>query len=262
MRHRYLLMAALMLPLGLLVRRFLHGVSRRHPSHHWAREQAVTLDRLASGIRTAADARRYVEFVATIFVDQLPRTWATKALRERVAQSELAAVGDPRKGISEQRVADVWNAYAAAIQAPEESRVSAAEVHSLRDSFFTLARIFWNREHRTIWTVPSLYATQADGSLAPGCRPVEAIRILRDFANKPDNLRGARERVRRGLLASEEFAEELKRPASSWKGSARLEVRSRPIDPIRLAAQQYIAEHGVNAWRSAVARMLEALLAE
>ncbi len=256
MRRRYLLLLASLLPLAWLGSRFVGRRTLLARSSERVREDALELDRLASGIHTAADARRYVDFVVTIFADKLPRAWRTNFLRRGIAQFEYVAVTDPQRGIPEQRVADAWNMYARSIGAPEASRVSAAEVHHLRDAFVTTARLSEHREYKNIWTVASIYSTQADGSLAPACRPVEAIRILWDLANMPGNLQGAREWVRKGLLVSEEFRGALERPAAAWKGAGRLEVRTRPVDPVRLAARQYIAEHGEGAWRGTVAAML------
>ncbi len=56
-----------------------------------------------------------------------------------------------------------------AIQAPEESWVTAAEIHNLRDSFFTTSRLLWDCGNRNIWLVPSIYAVRPDGKLAAGC---------------------------------------------------------------------------------------------
>ena len=260
MQRRYLLLMASLLPMAWLSSRFVGGRAPRTWPPDRGPKLAVELDRLASGIHKVADAQRYVDFVTAIFADTLPRTWRTKALRQRIAQCEYSAVTDPRMGIPEQRLAEAWNVYAATIGAPDALRATAAEVHNLRDAFLTVARLSKHRPYRNFWTVASIYSTQADGSLAPACRPVEAIRILWDFANHPDNLQGARERVRRGLLASEEFREALKKPAAAWKGAGRVEVRAWPVDPVRLATQRYIADHGESAWRSLVVTMLGNLL--
>ena len=260
MRRRYLLGIASLLPLAWLGFRFVGGRASRTWSPGRNHERAVELDRLASGIHSVADARLYVDYVTAIFADKLPRTWRTKALRQRIARCEYAAVSDPQKGIAEQRLAAAWNLYAESIGVPDALRVTSAEVHDLRDAFLTTARLTEPRAHRNFWAVGSIYSTRADGSLAPACRPVEAIRILWDFANMPDNLLGARERVRKGVL-SEEFRAALGRPASSGKGSSRFEVRSGPVDPVRLATRQYIAEHGESAWRGLVVTMVGSLLA-
>ena len=164
------------------------------------------------------------------------------------------------KGIPEQRLVDAWNLYAATIGAPGASQASSAEVHNLRDAFLTMARLSEHREYKNFWAVASIYSTQADGSLAPACRPIEAIRILWDFANKPDNLLGARERVQKGMRASDEFREALEKPAASRISAGRVEARVRPFTPVELAASQYIAEHGLGAWQRLVVSLLDNLL--
>jgi hypothetical protein len=224
------------------------------------REQAQRLNQLASTIRTPTDARRFVDLVADIFAEQLPPASISNALLERVAQAELSAVTDPQKLIPEQRAADAWNAYAATIQAPEEYRVTPAEIHNLRDSFLASARMYWSRSHYTIWTIPGIYATQADGALASGCRPIESIRLLWDLANMPDNLKGARERVSEGVLLSDLWRQPPDQPAS---GTGRCYVTARlvPRNPVEVAAREYVNRNGVRAFGRTLTAMLDHALA-
>ncbi len=260
MRRRFLLFTLPLLPLALLASRFRNTWKRRPPSPERIRAQALRLEGLASHTHTPEDAKRFVDCVAAIFADQLPRALKGSSLRNRLARAEYVSATDPQQGIPEQRVADAWNAYARTIQAPEASIVSAAEVHNLRDAFLTSARLSWHREYKNFWAIPSLYATQPDGSLAPGCRAVEAIRLLWDFANHPDNLLGARDRVQKDLLFSEQFSQTQPEPQSP--PIRRLHAEARMINnPVRAAAGKYIEQHGRAAFNQVVRKMLDHLIA-
>ncbi len=260
MRRRFLLFTLPLLPLALLASRFRNTWKRRPPSPERIRAQALRLEELASHIHAPEDAQRFVNLIAAIFADKLPRSLKGRSLRKRIARAEYVSAIDPQQGIPEQRVADAWNTYAHTIQAPEAFTVSAAEVHNLRDAFLISARLFWQREYKNFWAIPSLYATQPDGSLAPGCRAVEAIRLLWDFANHPDNLLGARDRVQKGLLFSEQFSQTQQEPQSL--PTRRLRAEARMINnPVRAAAGKYIEQHGVAALNQAVLKMLNHLIA-
>ncbi len=221
------------------------------------REQAQQLNRLAANIHTLADARRLVDFLAEVFAEQIPSAFPA-SLRTRIAHAEFAAVSDPQKLIPELGVAEAWNSYIETIKARDASRVTRAELHNLRDAFLAMARMNWSRGVQSnIWAVPSIYATQTDGSLAPGCRPIEIFRVLWDLARFPENLALARDRVRRGILASDLFRPLQNR---SSKGQVHLEVRA-SNNPVEIAAQQFVHDHGTIALNSAVVAMIDQTLA-
>jgi hypothetical protein len=96
---------------------------------------------LAANIHTQADAREYVDFVADMFEDNTMPLLRDDSLLSRISQAEFSAVSDPYRLIPELRLVGVWNAYVETIQAPEERKVTSAEVYNLRDAFWTMARL-------------------------------------------------------------------------------------------------------------------------
>jgi len=157
----------------------------------------------------------------------------TSAARQQVAHAEFEAVSNPSRLIPEQRIADVWNRYVREIGASEEALVTAAEIHNLRDADFAISQLWWSRTNLTIWTMPNVYAVGSDGKVAEGCRAVETLRVLYDLDRLFDNLRGARERVRKGILLSDEIGKSLNSSAPKQKTTARLEahVDTNPLRP-------------------------------
>jgi hypothetical protein len=246
-------------PVAVFTSRYLGALPSKTIAPIDYRERAQQLNRLAADIRTPDDARRLVDFLADLFADTIPRGWLSGSLLERIAQAEFSAVSDARKLIPEQRIAEAWNGFAETLRAPEESRVTSAEVHNLRDGFWASARAMWDRSPGNVWAVPSIYATRPGGGLASGSRAVEAIRVLWDLANQPDNLKGARERVAKGELVSDVLRQEQQRSsAGSVMGSY---VVSRAyINPVWTAQGQYIQENGMRAFRNSVVTMLERTL--
>ncbi|MBV8053011.1 MAG: hypothetical protein JOZ80_17610, partial [Acidobacteriaceae bacterium] len=165
------------------------------------KQAAIRINELAGQIHSENDAKNFVAAIAAVFEKELPPAWATRSIRERVARAEYESVADSAL-ISEQRIVDVWNEYIRQIAGPDEALVNTAEIHNLRDSEFTLAQKFWTRGSQQIWTVPSVYAVGDDGKVAEGCRAMEAIRVIYDLY-RFQNLQGARDRVKRGVLVSE-----------------------------------------------------------
>jgi len=210
------------------------------------RQAAIRTNELAAHINTEADARAFVDEVADMFADSLPPAWATSGIRERIAHAEYEAVSDPLRQIPEQRIADVWNKYVREIGASEEAVVTAAEIHSMRDATFATAQVMWLRgTNQTAWTMPNIFAVGVDGKVAEGSRAVEAIRVIYDLDRLFDNLRSARERLRKGIVASDAIKKSLENAKADQKTTGRLVAR---IDnnPLRPAEYKYVHDHGAD----------------
>src|SRR3989442_3680271 len=214
-------------------------MQRAQLEHERHRQAGVQLNELAGRIHSEADALAFVEGIADIFVDYLPPTWAGPSIRQRVAHTEYKAISDPSRLIPEQRIADVWNEYVREIGAPEEAVVNAAEIHSMRDADYASGQAMWTRGMKeTIWTRPNIYATGPDGKISDGCRAIEALRVIHDLDVMFDNLRGARDRLRKGIVASDEIKEHLKNadPSQRTTSGSKVRVELRvDTNPLRLA---------------------------
>ena len=223
------------------------------------RQAAIRMNELAAHINSEADARAFVDAVADMFADSLPPAWATRGIRERIARAEYEAVSNPLRQIPEQRIADVWNKYVREIGASEEALVTAAEIHSMRDATFAMGQVMWSRGTiQTAWTMPNIFAVGADGKVAEGCRAVEAIRVIHDLDSLFDNLRSARERLRKGIVASDAVKRSLENTNANQKTTARLEVRI-DTNPLRPAEIRYVREHGAEHFNQFLEMLLEEL---
>ncbi len=223
------------------------------------RQAAIRMNELAAHINSEADARAFVDAVADMFADNLPPAWATRGIRERIAHAEYEAVSNPLRQIPEQRIADVWNKYVREIGASEEALVTAAEIHSMRDATFAMGQIMWSRgSNQTAWTMPNIFAVGVDGKVAEGCRAVEAIRVIHDLDRLFDNLRSARDRLRKGIVASDVMKKRLENTNANQKTTARLEVRidSNPLWPAEI---RYVREHGAEHFDQFLEMLLEEL---
>lgn len=243
------LLAIILLPLSLIP-------AEKTPYEQY-REAAIRMNQLAGHIASPEDARQLVDAIAGMFADELPPGWATRNIRRRIAQIEYESATDTAKLIPEQQVADAWNRFVIEIGAPEESRVSAQEIHYLRDGSFTTARLVWHRrEVQTIWAMPAIYAADPDGTVADGCRAIEAIRILHDLAYEPENLYGAREQARKGILFSDVVRQRQNEPRSGQRSYARVFVHAAPPNPVMIAGTRYVQERGEKAITRAIERLL------
>jgi hypothetical protein len=222
------------------------------------KQAAIRINELAGRIQSEADASAYVSEIAAVFAKELPPAWASNDIRQRVAHAEYETVRNPAKLISEQRIADVWNQYVREIGAPDEAIVSVAEIHNLRDASFTVAQVMWARGNQTIWTMPNLYALGPDGKVADGCRGVEALRVIHDLDDLFQNLRGARDRLRRGIVPSEEVKKRAADPSAQPRSTSRLQVQV-DTNPVRPAERRYVQEHGSEAYAQLLARLSDEL---
>jgi hypothetical protein len=223
------------------------------------RQESIRVNELAAHISSEADARAFVDAVADMFADILPPSWATRGIRERIAHAEYEAVSDPLRQIPEQRIADVWNKYVREIGASEEALVTAAEIHGMRDTTFAVGQAMWSRGmNQTAWTMPNIFAVGEDGKVAEGCRAVEALRIIHDLDQLFDNLRGARERLRQGIVASNVIKKSLENTNGNQKTTARLTAWV-DTNPLRPAEYKYVREHGADHLNRVVEMLFEEL---
>jgi hypothetical protein len=223
------------------------------------RQESIRVNELAGHISSESDARAYVDAVADMFADILPPSWATRGIRERIAHAEYEAVSDPLRQIPEQRIADVWNKYVREIGASEEALVTAAEIHSMRDATFATTEMMWSRgTNQSAWTMPNIFAVGPDGKVAEGCRAVEALRVIHDLHQLFDNLRGARQRMRQGIVASDAIKKSLENAKTNQKTTARLEVRV-STNPLWPAEYRYVSEHGAYHLNQVVEMLFEEL---
>jgi len=228
-------------------------------SYEGSRQDSIRVNEVAAHISSEADARAYVDAVADMFADSLPPSWATRGIRERIAHAEYEAVSDPLRQISEQRIADVWNKYVREINASEEALVTAAEIHSMRDAAFAVGQVMWSRgTNQTAWTMPNIFALGEDGKVAEGCRAVEALRIIYDLDRLFDNVRSARERLRKGIVTSDAIKKSLENKKTNQKASAHLEGRI-DTNPLPLAEYKYVHEHGADHLNQVVEMLFEEL---
>jgi hypothetical protein len=230
---------------------------RAHAEYERHKQAAIRINELAKRIHSEADASAFVAEIAGVFAKELPAAWATSGIRQRVAHAEYEATSDPAKFISEQRIVDVWNQYVQEIAAPDEAIISTAEIHNMRDAEFTVAQLMWARGNQTVWTMPNVYAIRPDGKVADGCRAAETVRVIYDL-NDFHNLRGARDRLGRGIVPSEEAKKRMEVLNLHSQRTARLEVHV-DTNPIRLAEQRYLRDHGSEAYGQLLMRLFDEL---
>ncbi len=143
------------------------------------------------------------------------------------------------------------------IGGPAECRVIAAELHNLRDALLVTNRLTWASGNRTIWTAPAIYAAQPDGLPAVNCRGVEALRLLWDLANMPDNLLAARQRVQNGQLVSEQVRST---PATPQQAGGLVTFSIHKSSDIEVAQRNYVHANGGTALLKAASSMVHTLL--
>jgi hypothetical protein len=148
--------------------------------------------------------------------------------------------------------------YAREIGAADEAIVSVAEIHNMRDGSFTGAQLMWARGNQTIWTMPNVFALGADGKVADGCRAVEALRVIHDLDDLFQNLRGARDRLRRGIVASEEVKKRVGEPNPQPHSTFRFEAHA-DTNSIHAAERRYMQEHGSEAYTQLLFRLFDDL---
>ena len=232
-------------------RRKLVREAKRKGKEH--RQAAIHINDLASRIYSQADARELVDAVSAMFAGELPLVWNTESVRERIAGAEYET-SNPRRLISEQRVAEVWNEYVREIAAPDETIVRVAEIHDLRDAIFASAQMCWP-EFQSIWTAPNIFAIGTDGKVANGCRAFDALRVIFELHTLFDNVRLARERLAKGIVLSDQLKPSTGKRA---RKTTRAEVRI-STNPIRSAEVLYTREHGAERYEELLQELFNRL---
>jgi hypothetical protein len=225
-----------------------------------ARQSAIHLNDLAGNIHSEADAQVLVDAIAERIFGQEHLSWTAAIIRHRVAHAEYEAVSNPARMIPEQRIVNVWNEYVRELNAPEETLITVAELHNLRDAMYTGIQAMWKREGITqqFWTMPNIYAVDVDGKVASGCRAVEALKLLHDMFDTFQMVQGARERVQKGVLVSD-MVRPQKQSGTPRPAAARGHLMARQDPkPVLLAEIHYVQAHG----EADYTRLMERLFAE
>lgn len=113
-------------------------------------------------IQTKADARAYIE--------ALVKRWGAHEtnypdLTDRLARAEYAAVRNPERLIPESQVAKTFNRLMDEWGMPLWTRISVPELHAFRINY-------------ALTVYPRSVARLPDESIAPSCRPTEALFLL------------------------------------------------------------------------------------
>lgn len=223
------------------------------------RQEAVRLNELAGHIKTESDAENLIDSIAEMFEDDLPPPWATRDARHRLAKAEYGAVTNTGQLIPEDRIADIWNQYARAIGAGDETIVTAAEIHGLRDLQYASADFMWSESWgQNIWTMPNVFAVAPDGKVAGRCRPLEAMRVFYDLDHQFRNLRVVRKALAEGKSFSDEMKRAKERKRALDRSEARAELRVEVDEnPVRVAEYRFMNEHGSAAMHSLLKSLLD-----
>ena len=167
---------------------------------------------------------------------------------------------DPGVLIPEQRVADAWNDYLQKIGAPQDVYVTAAEIHTLRDTYYVGSQLSWARDNQNIWTVPNIYAIGRDGKVANGCRALEVLNILWGLTDQPEVLQGTRDLIKKGQRLSDMVQESGEASRAGVGEELRhLTARVMPPNPVEQAAIHYMHDHGIGALNTAIEGLLKNL---
>lgn len=105
--------------------------------------------------------------------------------------------------------------------------------------------------------MPTIYAVGTDGKVADGCRAIEAIRVIYDLYRFP-NLRSARDRVKGGVLVSEQVKNHVADSTSHPKRGVLLTAHAEE-NPVQSAERRYLQEHGSLAYDQLLKRLFDEL---
>ena len=146
--------------------------------------------------------------------------------------------------------------YVREIGAPDDALVTPP-IFTICAMRSLVAKYLWARGNQTIWTVPNIYALRADGKIGDGCRAIEAIRVIYDL-DRFQNLRAARDRIRRGVVASEE-AKHVSADSTPQSQRGAVLVARADDNPVRSAERRYLQEHGPAAYDLLLKRLFDEL---
>jgi hypothetical protein len=194
-----------------------------------------------------------VSQIAQSFADWLPPAWIARSIQQRVAHAEYESVNGHL--LSEEHIVYVWNEYVHEVGGSDEAIVTVPELHILRDAEFITAKALWSRDSKTLWTVPSVYSLGPDGKVASDCRAVEALRVIYDLYAF-GNLRVARDRMRRGVVASDEIRATGTNQDRPAKGAVWLKAAA-DVNPNQTAVRRYIQENGAAAYEQLLQRLFD-----
>jgi hypothetical protein len=231
--------------------------------HEPMRQTAIHINDLAGNIHSEADARTIIDAVAEELTGHRQMSWTTRSIRHRVAHAEYEAATNPSRQIPEQRIVDIWNEYVREVGAPEEATVTEAELHNLRDAMYSsAARNIWKYEMtQSIWTMPNIYALDADGRVASGCRALEALKVIHDMHESFPVVRSARARVLKGVFISDVIKEREEKgttPPRAFLAAGSLHATSELIS-LRPFVYRYQHEHGERAYNQLLWRLFAEL---
>jgi len=231
--------------------------------HEPIQREAIRINELAGRIRSEADARKLVDSVAEVLTNHRHLFWAAQGIRRRVAHAEYETVSDPVRLIPEQHIVDIWNEYVREIDAPEETLITAAELHSFRNANYqTTSRYAWRNDlSQSIWTMPNIYAVEADGQLAAGCRALESLKIIHEMHERFINVQAARRRVQMEAEAADDLKQPPPEPGSTPKPHLAIGWFHAGVteDPIGAAVYRYRQEHGSRAYDRLIRRLFDEL---
>jgi hypothetical protein len=221
--------------------------------------QTRQLNDVAGSIHSEAEARRFVELLWKRFSDGGLK-WVPSSILDRVARAEYAAVARG-KVIPEERIANSFNTFMQRLEAPDWTHVTAEELRTMRVGELVTARATWN-SYPNIWTMPNVYHVDSNGNLAPGCRAVEALKLLYTLNELFTNVFYAREHVRQGpdganiertlrsVPSEAQIRENRATVARGWQ-------REQELRQIKFI---YAKQHGAKAYEELVRQMIEGVL--
>ncbi|HVM93668.1 MAG TPA: hypothetical protein VMT67_12690 [Terriglobales bacterium] len=233
-----------------------------------ARQEAVRINDLAANIHSEADARQLVNAVAEELTHHKHLFWSAQRFRHRVARAEFDAVTEGAL-VPEDRVVGVWNEYVREIEAPEETVITAEELHHFRVVDFQMSQRNWQRElTQSIWSMPNVYAADSAGSLADGCRALESLKLINNLHEQFSRVHFARVAVQNETATAgvQKRPEGMLRGPTMARGRLASGTTAAPAghfhpyeDPIRPAVRRYVQEHGQQAYDQLVRRLFDEL---
>src|ERR1700756_1354154 len=150
------------------------------------------VDELGAHVQTEGDAKAYVEALVKRWGPQEAGPHLPE-FEGRLARAEYLAVRNPDKLIPESQVATTFNRLMDEWRMPEWTSISAPKLHEFRLPYATII-------------YPNSVARLPDQSIAPGCRPAEALFLLYLLNSKGGIPPELREQVASGRRAAGDLA--------------------------------------------------------